>query len=287
MSEVIKKLKKEDFSRIYKLYSSQSWLCEKESRLIELIELCDNEEQKKLIIDLLEEFKYIDPKVLNSYLNYLSYCVINNSGFQQDKTIIASITIDDSADSSQKILDLFKVPLFKMGWSTVETVNRFNNIPKNVKKGRNEIILIDEFIGSGKTIKNRLKCFNGWDIKEFKLKFCFLAGMDFAINEIEAMGFEVFCPLRLKKGISGRYDDTDAIKAIECMKELENKLAKKINQHDLETFSLGFNETQALYSLESHLGNTPNSVFPVFWWPKFSNDKLRDTLLVRVEKGLK
>lgn len=287
MTDIKKKLKKEDFSRVYGLYPKQPWLCDKEPCLIELIELCDSLEHKDLIIDLLGEFKYLDQKVLNSFLNFLSDCIINDSGFQEDKTIIASITADDSADSSQKVLDYIKIPLFKMGWSSVITVNKFNGIPKHILKGKTQIILIDEFIGSGKTVHNRLRSTNGWPKIEFEIKFCFLAGMEYAIKNIEDKGYEVYCPLPLKKGISERYDDSIAVKAIEKMKELENKLAQQINTHNLSNFSLGYNDTQALYSLESCLGNTPNSVFPLFWWPRYYNDKPRNTLLTRVEKGLK
>lgn len=287
MTAIKRKLKKEDFSRIYNLYPKQSWLCEKESCLIELIELCDSLEHKDLIIDLLGEFKYLDKQVLNSYLNYLTDCIISDSGFQEEETIIASITADDSADSSQKILDYIKMPLFKMGWSNVVTVNRFNDIPKYIIKGKTKIILIDEFIGSGTTIRHRLRSTNGWPKKEFEIKLCFVAGMGYAIKGIEDLGYQVFCPLKLKKGISERYEEPIAVNVIGKMKELEDKLAQQINTHQINGFSLGYNDTQALYSLESCLGNTPNSVFPIFWWPRYFDDSPRNTLLTRVERGLK
>jgi hypothetical protein len=287
MTEIKKNINKEDFMRVYNLYSKQPWLCDKETCLVELIELCETLEHKDLIIDLLSEFKYLDQKLLNTYLNYLSECIINDSGFQEEKTIIASITSDDAADSSQKVLDYIKMPLFRKGWSNVITVNRFNDIPKSILKGKTQIILIDEFIGSGKTIHHRIRSTNGWPKTDFDIKFCFVAGMYYAIKDIESLGYEVFCPLRLQKGITERYDEALAPNAIKKMKELENKLAQQINIHKLETFSLGYNDTQALYSLESCLGNTPNSVFPLFWWPRYSNNQPRNTLLTRVELGLK
>ena len=287
MSDIKKKLKKKDFNRVYSLYPKQPWLCEKEPCIIELLELSENGEHKDLIIDLLGEFRYLDQKILNSYLNFLSEHITDDSGFQENKTIIASITADNSADSSQKVLDYIKVPLFKMGWSSVMTVNKFNDIPKYILKGKTQIILIDEFIGSGKTILHRLRSTRGWPKREFEIKFCFLAGMEYAIKKIEDEGYEVYCPLQLKKGISERYGDSERVRTVEKMKELENKLAQQINTHNLNTYSLGYNNTQALYSLESCLGNTPNSVFPIFWWPKYYNDKPRETLLTRVENGLK
>ncbi len=287
MTHLKKTLKREDFTRVYNLYPKQPWLCDKENSLVELIKLCETAEQKDLIIDLLGEFKYLDQKVLNQYLNFITDCIINDTGFEEDKTIIAAITIDDEADSSQRVLNDIKVPLFANGWSNVKTVNRFNDIPKNFKKGKKQIILIDEFIGSGKTILGRIKNIKEWLNGDFELKFCFLVGMDFGIKIIENLGYEVHCPLRLPKGISERYSGAFAINAIEKMRELEDKLAQEINHHALQTFSLGYNDTQALYSLESCFGNTPNSVFPIFWWPKYANNQPRSTLLTRVENGLK
>lgn len=287
MNELKIKLKKEDFSRVYNIYPKQPWLCDKEANLIELIDMCDSKEQKDLVIDLLGEFRYLDQKVFNSYLNYISDCIICETGFQQDMTQVASITIDDEADSSQKILDYIKIPLFKMGWDSVKTVNRFNDIPKNYKQGKNQIILIDEFIGSGKTILGRIKNINEWIKGNFELKFCFIVGMEYGIKAVEKLGYEVYCPLRLPKGISERLEDVIAQNAIAKMKELEIKLAQQISSKKLSDYSLGYNDAQALYSLESCLGNTPNSVFPIFWWPRLSNDIKRNTLLTRVENGLK
>lgn len=286
MTGIKRKLKKEDFIRVYGLYPKQPWLCDKELSLVELIELCETIEHKDLIIDLLSEFKYLDQKVVNEFLNYLSDCIINDSGFVEDSTIVASITIDDEADSSQRVLNDVKVHLYKNGWRDVKTVNRFNDIPKNYKKGKNQIILIDEFIGSGKTVLGRIKNIKEWLNGDFELKFCFLVGMDFGIKVVEELGFEVYCPLRLPKGISERYQDESKAFAIEKMKQLESKLAQEINFHRLETFSLGYNNTQALYSMEACFGNTPNSVFPIFWWPLYFNNKPRQTLLTRVQEGL-
>lgn len=282
-----KKLKKNDFKRVYGLYPKQPWLSEKENSLIELFEICETDEHKDLIVDLLSEFRYPNYQELNGYLNFISEKIIYQTGFKQESTQIASITIDDEADSSQKVLDYIKIPLFKMGWSTVKTVNRFNNIPKNFKKGKTQIILIDEFIGSGKTVLGRIKNIKEWLESDFELKFCFLVGMENGIKIIEELGYEVYCPLRLPKGISERFSEDVAFEAIRKMKEIESKLATEISDHKLETYSLGYNNAQALYSLESCLGNTPNSVFPVFWWPRNFSNFSRNTLLTRVENGLK
>lgn len=288
MRKIKRKINKEDFDEIFSLYSKQPWLCDKEDSLIELILLCETKEHKSLVVDLLKEFNYLDQKVFANYLNLLADYIIVDSGFVEETCQIASITYDDEADSSQKILDNIKMPLFQQGWSNIKTVNRFGAIPKNFKDGKHQVILVDEFVGSGQTILGRIKQLKN-DIKDSNLsiKFCFVAGMDIGIKRIENEGYEVFCPLRLPKGISERFKDSELVKALEIMRHLEQKLSKQINQYELKDYSFGYNEAEALYSLESCLGNTPNSVFPIFWWPRDLADKSRNTMLTRFEKGLK
>ena len=288
MDELKKKIKKDDFNRVFKLYPAHPWLFDKERNLIDLIEMCENAEHKDLLVDLLSEFKYPNLEDYNLFLNQISDYIVNKSGFIEESTQVASITIQDETDSSQKILYDLNIPLFKMGWTNVKTVNRFGNIVRNHKKyGKTQIVLVDEFIGSGKTVLGRIKNIKEYIKEDFELKLCFVVGMDYGIKIIESLGYEVFCPLRLPKGISERYEESIVLSATAHMKELESKLAQQINSFNLSDYSLGYNDAQALYSLESCLGNTPNSVFPVFWWPRYSNDKPRDTLLTRVEKGLK
>lgn len=290
MRKIKQSLKREDFNNIIKLYSKQSWLREKEDSLIELILLCENKSENKLLITLLNEFTSLNHKLLNNYLNLISDFIVNKSGYSEDTTQISAITYDDEADSSQKILDYIKIPIFKMGWSNVKTVNRFGAIHRNFKNGKNQIIFIDEFVGSGKTIIGRIKQLKN-DLNDAfdpqNLKFCFIAGMEHGLNKIEDLGYEVFCPLRLLKGISDKYTGEELTNAENTMLQLELKLAEKINGYELFDYSFGYNEAEALYSLEECLGNTPNSVFPIFWWPRNKKNNKRNTLLTRFEKGLK
>lgn len=277
--------KKEDYHKIVGLYAKQNWLLKKKDKLNELIDFCESTEHKDLVISLLERFHYLTDDTLGYLLNEITDYIINKSGFTLETTQIMAIAYDDEADSSQKILDLIKIPLFENGWNTVKTVNRFGACNKSFKEGKTQIIMIDEFIGSGKTLKGRIKQLKNDINGEFEFKCCFIAGIKEAVESIEKEGIEIFCPLTMNKGISGFYKNPELFKMENLMLGLELKLAQNINAKDLYEFSFGYGSAEALYSLDGCRGNTPNSVFPIFWWLQDNNQRLRNTLLTRYETG--
>lgn len=269
------------------LYSRQPWLSEREDNFFELLMLCETMDHRNLIFHLLKEFHFLEERTLNTYLKLISDYIVNQSGFNEDTTQVAAITYDDEADSSQKVLDYIKMPLQKQGWASVKTVNRYGATIKNFNDGKTQIIFIDEFIGSGETILNRIKQIKADIRQDFELKFCFIAGMEFGIKKIEDLGYTVFCPLRILRGITDYFINDELIEMSKIMYLFESKLAQTIKEFKLSDFSFGYNNAEALYSLEGSRGNTPNSVFPIFWWPKQRNGKSRKTLLTRYQRGLK
>ncbi|WP_165026915.1 hypothetical protein [Dysgonomonas sp. ZJ279] len=279
-------MKKDDFYKYFQLYYKQKWLRNRKDELTLLIDLCRNKDEKNIIFSLLERFYYLDSRTYNDLLNNVADYIIKASGFMCDNTQIAAITYDDEADSSQSILQALKVPIQKRGWRNVKTVNRYGRIAKNVDLGKTQIIFVDEFIGSGKTLRGRIKQLRN-DIKTpFELKCCYISGIESVINEIsQEYGVEIFCPLLIKRGISDFYTGTDLKTAEDMMLDLELELAHKINQKELYDYSFGYGGAEALYSLEGCAGNTPNSVFPIFWWPQNKEMKERKTILFRAETG--
>lgn len=276
---------KEEYHQLTNLYIKQKWLIPKKQELKELIDFCDNNETKNLIFSLLERFAYLDNDTLNLLLNELSDYIINKTGFTENTTQLLSLTYDDEADSSQKILDNIKHPIYKKGWRQIKTVNMFGKSITNFNKGKTEIIIIDEFIGSGKTLRGRInylkKNING----NFKLKCCFIAGIKGTIDDLIDEGIDIFCPLQLDRGISEHYEGDKLKEAENLMLNLELKLAQFINQKDLFNYSFGYGGAEALYSMEGCNGNTPNSVFPIFWWLKDRGNLERNTILTRFEIG--
>ncbi len=277
--------KKDEYHKLTNLYIKQKWLITKKDELKELIDFCEDVESKDLIFSLLERFSYLDNETLNFLLNDLSDYIINDTGFSENTTQLLSLTYDDEADSGQKILDNIKHPIFKKGWRSIKTVNTFGKSIKNYNNGKTEIVIIDEFIGSGKTLRNRVHYLNKNLKGTFKLKCCFIAGIKESIDELINEGIDVFCPLQLERGISEYYKGNELSKVEDLMLDLELKLAQFINEKELYDYSFGYGGAEALYTMEGCNGNTPNSVFPIFWWLKDKEEKERNTILTRFEIG--
>lgn len=277
--------KKDEYHKLTSLYVKQKWLIPKKDELKELIEFCGDNDSKDLILSLLERFSYLENDTLGMLLNEIADYIIKESGFTEQTTQILSITWDDDADSGQKILDYIKHPIFKKGWRSIKTVNRFGRGIKNYNEGKTEIILIDEFIGSGKTLRGRIDYLKKNIKGSPSIKCCFVAGISESISKLESEGIEIFCPLHLDKGISDYYKGKELTKAEDLMLDLELKLAPWINLKELYDYSFGYGGAEALYTLEGCNGNTPNSVFPILWWLHDKGKNQRNTILTRSEIG--
>lgn len=274
--------KKEDYNKFIQLYSRQNWLVEKELNLEELISICDTNDQKNLVFNLLDRFYYVKEDTVHFLLTQMVDYIVN-CGFKKERTQMVACTYDDEADSGQKMLDMIKIPLYERGWRNVKTTNAIGKAVKPLLDGKNQIIIIDEFIGTGQSLRTRID----WLRKSIKMpveiKCCFMAGMKNAIKSLQTDSIDIFCPLQLDKGISEHFVKEDLRYAIANMFGLESKLAQEIKEKKLSDYSFGYGRAEALYSLEN--GNTPNSVFPIFWWIKDYTGNERKTILTRFETG--
>ena len=277
-------MKREDFNKYYKLLPRQNWLSEKENELINLLTSCKNEAQKDLIFDLLEDFHYLNSDIFTKYLELIAGYIINDTGFEIEKTQIVGMTMDSNPDSSQWLLHQLKPILTKKGWNNVKITTSFHRgVRKLNKDGLTQLVLVDEFIGSGQSIEGRIRYLRDKAKKEYEIKACFIAGMEYGINRVSENFAEFKCFIPLKKGISDKYSSPKSERAILHMSELESYLLQQINKKKLKDYHLGFNQAEALYS---SYGNTPNSVFPFFWWPYDRQKSPRNPILIRNEEGL-
>ncbi len=272
------------FDRYYKLLPKQSWLVKKEFELMKMISSCKTSQQKDLLFNLLEDFQYLNNDILNRYIESIADYIIDESEFDINKIQIVGMAMDDNPDSSQWILQLLKPVLTKKGWNNVKMTTRFDKSIKILNKGTlTQLVLVDEFIGSGQSVSGRIKLLKERASVGFNIKACFIAGTQFGVDKVIDDFDDFRCFIPLKKGISERYEDDEKSLAIANMRELETTLLQKIHDKELVEYHMGYNASEALYS---STGNTPNSVFPYFWWPYDSKRNPRNPILIRSEEGL-
>lgn len=272
------------FDKFIKILPNQKWLKNKESELMSMISSCKTAQQEDLIFNLLENFKYVCSDILDKYIESIADYIIDETGFKLEKVQIVGMAMDDNPDSSQWILQQLKPILTKKGWNNVKITTRFDKGVKLMnKENLTQLILVDEFIGSGQSVEGRINLLKERATVNFEIKACFIAGMEFGINRVIKSFDDFRCFIPLKKGISEKYQDEEKSIAIKNMTELETVLLQKINNIELAAYHLGFNEAEALYS---SFGNTPNSVFPYFWWPYDNKKNKRNPILIRNQEGL-
>lgn len=278
-------MKREFFRKVLKLTRKQPWIEEKIDELEHMLysECQEDNYKQDMIIDLIERFHHLTTKDYSQKLQDLAEDIVTDPQFSEETCQLVAMAADASADSSQYILYDLKPILEKFKWRKYKQVNKFGNSYQIYKRSpsHKNIILIDEFIGSGKTAIGRVneisKVYKSNGIVDFNIVIRVLASTEMGLKNIKNAGIDIKTQIVLNKGISDFYNEIEANEKIKHMIELESLLSTSYNERDMP--SLGYGKTESLYYREN--GNTPNSVFPIFWWPFYKSQEERPTLLIR------
>ena len=276
---------KAEFDWVFRqIKNHKDLLNDKDEELAELFRLCDNKEQQDLVGSLLERFFFLDGKHYGTLLADMAK-YIKSLEYPIDKTVVLAMAIDDKPDSSQEVLQNLKVYLAKEFDKEIKQCNSMSDLNGLYNRGYRHFIVVDEFVGSGKTIRSRFKNrFNKIKVTSpATIIFCILTGMDKAVNELVNEGVPIKVFHRIERGISDFYIGKSLTNNIAQMYALESKLADSINGLKLSDYSFGYKKSEAIYYKEN--GNIPNNVFPIFWWKKYKNSTYRNTLFTRVQDG--
>lgn len=273
-------LNKEIFKILFHLVKMQPWLAEKSKEVENLLfDDCESNNEKTLILNLLNRFKYITNNDFFEALNQIVENITSEEKYEVDNTIIAATTIDSSADSAQLVLYAMKPIFQRYDWDTPKLINNTNKIVREFPNYSN-VVFVDEFIGSGKTMLGRInklkRELNNKDISEYSLRISAVAACKTGAQLLEQEGIELFSSIKLARGISDYYIE-DKEEKIDLMRRLESLLLLEFEGRPMP--SMGFGKVEALYVREN--GNTPNSVFPIFWWRYYANRTKRPTILIR------
>lgn len=269
---------------IFELSKKQPWLDEKYDELDHLLwEECDSEEKRQLLIELIHRFVHISSEKYARLLVELAETITGHSELSDETTQIVAMAADSSADSSQYILYGLKSMFEKKGWRKYKHVNSFGKSYSAYKKNSmlKNIVLIDEFVGTGSTVVSRVKTlknvYNDNGVSDANFYVRVMVATEQGLLLAKSNGIDIEALIVLKKGISDFYEENFVKEKIELMRDLESMLSDSFDGRDMP--SLGYGETESLYVRDE--GNTPNSVFPIFWWPFLKNESERPILLIR------
>ncbi len=255
------------YTSIFKLFVNKKWTEESiyETPLDNFCELVThlNDQERNLLFDLTNRYTWIT----NSRYNEIIVSLLNkpNDDLIKSAENIYCFGIISPKNEGQKVksghtvlyngisLTTFLPKYQHVNFHQIRSFNEFSNINLTDK---DLIFLVDDYIGSGKTVS---ECIKEILTKNHHLKahihILSLAVQKDAIKLITSKEIPFYYHHVERKGISDYYEKTQIESKKDLMKRIERKL--KLNPK----YSLGFQKSESLLTLI----RTPNNTFPVFW----------------------
>lgn len=267
---------------MFEIVESQIWMREYLDQLTELWNICEVRDEQVFLKELIKRFV-----ILDGILERKAYAAlveqVGNWGLSYSTAWIVAAAnateIDGSTASLQKLKNKIE-PI--ESWHS-RLLPNIPVSPKFVASGQT-VVLFDDFIGSGKKMIDKgnwlLRVLGKEGITDINLIYLSVAGMSFGVERIiQETGRDAFAAVSLRKGISDFVESDEAESHKSLMRRIESRLSEYYKNKKLVDYSLGFNESEALYCVEND--NCPNNVFPVFWWAKLKNGAQFKTILNR------
>ncbi len=276
------RLSRDAFSAIFSLTILQPWLKEAQEPLFDLIDECSDDGQQELVCNLLRRFLFLEHKDFENAARAIARYIEDDLGLNHADTIICALDDTKFSDSSQVMTYMLKCVRWKGGkWPMINYVKSRSAALEIVKsRSIDHIVLVDEFVGTGETATKSIKKFRQSLAAEDyfpKVFFAAVVGMENTMAAVANEVNDLMYVHSLRRGISDSLPPSDRAKALEAMAQLESNLAALGSRGALKKHHLGYKQTEALYSRAG--GNTPNNVFPIFWWDQNTEGAVRNTLL--------
>lgn len=273
---------KEIFNTVFTLMARQPWLGAKHKELnYILFEECQCPRSREMLINIISSFLYLSADACSQALSSLAKEVMSEVDYKTTTQIVA-MAADSGPDSSQEILYNLKYIFAELGWHEFIGVNTFGAAYKTyTRSSRNNIVVVDDFVGSGQTVIGRHKqlqrVFEGNGITDISISFKVLVSTKLGLDNVRGAGIHITAQHVICKAIDDHYPKEIAEEYRSLMTVLESMLAPEYGGRAMPSF--GYNGAQAAYCRER--ANTPNSVFPIFWWPFRTDSESRLTILHR------
>lgn len=271
------------FDRLLDTSRKHTWLRRRHERLEQLLASCASNDERLLICDILDRFTYVNGDYLADCLEKIGDRIVKIWGCTNDNTVIVAMDKSRYADSSSAIAWMIKPVLADLAdWDTNTIYKNLTDAINAVEDGQ-KIVVVDEFVGSGKTLSGRLK----WISDELKKRgksveiyVAIVAAMEVCKQKDFSCAADFYATIWMKQAINDYCSGKCLDDAIDLMLGMESLLHPAYGNLQMKKYSLGYKKTQSAYYLEN--GNPPNNNFPIFWWKRMKDGTRRRPLLPRV-----
>ena len=264
----------EDFFYSVGLQLRYRWLWERSNKLDDTIEKVVKpvDGAKRLFAKLIRRFKYLDHAQAQECIKAIAFHIKETWKCDQNTTLIMPVCKKTNRHPDGSLKMVYDLRTALGGWKNNMIINYFDAKDPHVTAGNN-VILCDDFIGSGSTMEKRIDWIKNNMSPNAKLYVVSFACMQAAKESILGKtGVYVFSPIWLDKGIKDESGDS-------VMLSMEALLSPKYNKEDMEKCTLGYGKAGSLYFNEDY--RIPNNVYPIFWWGSLADGRELNSLFLR------
>lgn len=250
------------------LVQKQRWLSKVNREFSELLASCPSDLHRQMLIDLLARTTHISAVDYLDIIEKMRQHVEDAWNLDPLTTLFVSSNNKHHVDSSKEVLNQLKSSAWKsLAWKKQLFHVAFSTAIAAAKDGHT-LVIVDDFVGSGGSMLKALKWFEEAAEKNkvaIDLRVLTVAGCEEGISNIQKAGFAVHCMVPIRKGLSDHLSGQELVDAVNQMTDLEDALDAKIGEKaNFAAYRFGWRRQEAVYVRQG--GNTPNNVFPIFWW---------------------
>lgn len=223
-----------------------------------------NQEEINLLLELTHMYEWMSYNDYHNNLRRLLKTVLEQHLSEKNRLIIFPIIKPSDEEETKsghvvmKMLDSIKPSINGYKHISVKMLESFRDLkPEKLRLTENDfLILVDDYIGSGRTLN---KALNGISINETinneNFAILTMAIQEQAKIELTCQGINNYNSIVLKKGISDNFVSPEKDAKIEIMRRIESRIPK------VRQYRFGYEKSEALITLM----RTPNNTFPIFW----------------------
>jgi hypothetical protein len=234
--------------------------------ITDLYNECNSSDHLWIVSKLIQDFNFIDSERYVDEVTKMANFMMSQWKLLPKDTLVTAISESSKPDGSQAVIRTLEVNL-PINWKH----SIHNNINVAFSSPKKNIVLVDDFVGSGEKLSLKLKRLmthlesNGHESTIYLLT---LGGMNSGLQMIRhTLGGNVYCPISMKRAISDNImEPLERAKAVNAMIELEQKILPLTpyprNLNFIE-YNFGYLLSESIFFVETL--NIPNNVFPIFW----------------------